>query len=90
MIDVSKTYSHNINPTVLITANLALSLGLLVHFLTFFIPNNTINRTQDGYTNYSFVEKMFMATIPNINLIWGIKVYIVIDSSHFYFHLARC
>ena len=59
---------------VSITANLALSLGVLVHILTFFIPNNVINRTSDGYTNYSFVEKMFMATIPNINLIWGIKV----------------
>ena len=62
-----------------IAANLALSLGVLVHILTFFISNNVINRTQDSYTEYSFVEKMFMATIPNINLIWGIKVYIVID-----------
>ena len=53
---------------------MALALGVLVHILTFFIPNNVINRTEDGYTNFSFVEKMFMSTIPNINLIWGIKV----------------
>ena len=57
-----------------IAANLALALGVLVHILTFFIPNNIINRTEDGYTNFSFVDKMFMAMIPNINLIWGIKV----------------
>ena len=47
---------------------------MLVHILTFFIPNNIINRTEDGYRNFSFGDKMVMATIPNINLIWGIKV----------------
>ena len=57
-----------------VTANLALALGVLIHILTFFIPNNTINRTSDGFTNYSFFEKNLMALIPNINLIWGIKV----------------
>ena len=53
---------------------MALALGVLIHILTFFIPNNTINRTSDGFTNYSFFEKNLMALIPNINLIWGIKV----------------
>ena len=54
--------------------NLALALGVLCHILTFFIPNNQINRTSDGFTNYSFAEKNFLALLPNINLIWGIKV----------------
>ena len=56
------------------SANLALALGVLCHILTFFIPNNQINQTSDGHTKFSFTEKNFMALIPNINLIWGIKV----------------
>ena len=57
-----------------ISANLALAIGVLIHILTFFIPNNQINRTSDGFTNYSFNEKNILALIPNINLIWGIKM----------------
>ena len=53
---------------------MALALGVLVHILSFFIPNNIISSTDTGYTDYTFVDKMFMATIPNINLIWGMKV----------------
>ena len=56
------------------TANIALSLGVLGHILTYVIPNSSINKTADSFANYSFEEKMFMALIPNINLIWGIKV----------------
>ena len=58
------------------SANLALAIGVLIHILTFFIPNNQINRTSDGFTKYSFNEKNLLALIPNVNLIWGIKMLI--------------
>jgi len=54
--------------------NLALSFGVLVHILSYIIPNSSINKTSDSFANYSFEEKMLMALIPNINLIWGIKM----------------
>lgn len=53
---------------------MALAIGILIHILTFFIPNNQINRTSDGFTKYSFNEKNLLALMPNINLIWGIKM----------------
>ena len=59
-----------------ILANLALALGVLVHILTYFIPQNIINRTSDGVNNYSFFEKNLYALIPNINLIWGIRMLV--------------
>ena len=55
---------------------MALAIGVLIHILTFFIPNNQINRTSDGFTKYSFNEKNILALIPNLNLIWGIKMLI--------------
>ena len=55
---------------------MALAIGVLIHILTFFIPNNQINRTSDGFTKYSFNEKNLLALIPNLNLIWGIKMLI--------------
>ena len=61
----------------MLLANLALALGVLVHILTFFIPNNLINQTSDGINNYSFTEKNLYGLIPNINLIWGIKVLVL-------------
>ena len=60
--------------------NLALSLGVLIHILTFIIPNNSINRTSDSSTNYSFSTKMAMGLIPNVNLIWGIKMLMSAES----------
>ena len=60
--------------------NLALSLGVLIHILTFIIPNNSINRTMDSSTNYSFSTKMVMGLVPNVNLIWGIKMLMSAES----------
>ena len=55
-------------------ANIALSLGVIIHILSYVIPNSSINKTADSFADYSMQEKMMMALIPNINLIWGIKV----------------
>lgn len=60
--------------------NLALSLGVLIHILTYIIPNNSINRTMDSYTTYSFPSKMALGVLPNINLIWGIKMLMSAES----------
>ena len=46
--------------------NLALNIGILIHILTFIIP--FINSPTDYST------KMAMGLIPNINLIWGMKM----------------
>merc|ERR1719209_449618 len=51
--------------------NLALSLGVLIHILTYIIPNN---RIKDTYNSYSFGAKMTLGLFPNINLIWGMKM----------------
>eukprot|EP00092_Neocalanus_flemingeri_P060351 GFUD01072319.1.p1 GENE.GFUD01072319.1~~GFUD01072319.1.p1 ORF type:complete len:1563 (-),score=388.51 GFUD01072319.1:54-4385(-) len=60
--------------------NIALSLGVLVHILTYIIPNSSINKTSDSFADFSFDEKMLMALIPNINLIWGIKMLMATES----------
>jgi len=54
--------------------NIALSLGVIIHILSYVIPNSSINKTADSFADYSMQEKMMMALIPNINLIWGIKM----------------
>ena len=57
-----------------LSANLALALGVLVHILSFIIPNSFINRTMDGYADIPFTYKIVMGLVPNINLIFGMKV----------------
>ena len=65
---------------ILARPNLALSLGVLIHILTFIIPNNSINRTSESSTGYSFSSKMAMGLVPNVNLIWGIKMLMSAES----------
>ncbi|XP_023336664.1 retinal-specific ATP-binding cassette transporter [Eurytemora carolleeae] len=59
--------------------NLALGLGVLFHVLTYFIPSNLINQTDDGYLSIPMESKMLMGLLPNINLVWGVKVLIELE-----------
>jgi ABC-type transport system involved in multi-copper enzyme maturation permease subunit len=69
--------------------NLALSIAVIIHFLTFIIPNNIINRfnrvlflihntstnrPSNASVSYSFPTKLALGLLPNINLLWGMKV----------------
>ena len=74
-----------------------------MHIMTFLVPNSSINREQTGAENFSFSEKMAMGLLPNINLIWGIKMLTALESKgtglqwstlwsrcSFYFYIFRC
>ena len=78
--DYRHHYCLTVNSISLTRPNLALSLGVLIHILTFIIPNNSINRTSESSTGYSFTSKMAMGLVPNVNLIWGIKMLMSAES----------
>ena len=58
-------------------------LGVLFHVLTYFIPSNLINQTDDGYLSIPMESKMLMGLLPNINLVWGVKVLIELEGKFY-------
>ena len=54
--------------------------------LSYFIPSNVINQTPDGYIGIPLGSKLLMALIPNINLVWGVKMLMGQEGKHYWIY----
>ena len=57
------TLQGNLHWHIFISANLALTTGIVVHLITYFLPNVTVN--SKGYAAASVAKKVALSLMPN-------------------------